>query len=213
MVEEIKVKNGGDLDKLQNALESSFTYEDLEKIVVFQMNEKIVNISANDFKFKFTIEGKLNKDITSDEVTREFELSEIDTKANCKFSIKSNKEASLSCDLNVEKHKDIETFSFKTAEIKTDKNEIYLAKFNDIVLLNSKEKEDDDNNKKIIIIIIVVCAVIGAGLIALGIYCLIRHLKAKKMKPNVKRNIRTTNNNIDEDDYGSGNRVIPYKNK
>ena len=47
------------------------------------MNEKITNISANDFKFKFVIEGKLNKDITSEEITEQFELSEVDTKADC----------------------------------------------------------------------------------------------------------------------------------
>ena len=29
--------NGGDLDKLQNALQPSFTYEDLAKYVIFQM--------------------------------------------------------------------------------------------------------------------------------------------------------------------------------
>ena len=218
LIEEIKVKNGGDLDKLQNALESSFTYEDLAKYVIFQMNEKITNISANDFKFKFVIEGKLNKDITSEEITEQFELSEVDTKADCIFTIKSNKAASLSCDLNVEKHKNIETFSFKTAEIKTqNKNEIYLAKFNDIVLLNSKEKEDDDdnNNKTLIIIVSVVCGVIGAAGIAVGIYFLIRYLKSKKIKTKVEENrpnIGTTGNNIENVDLGSGDRVSPFKN-
>ena len=217
LVEELKEKNGGDLDKLQNALQPSFTYEDLDKIVIFKMNEKTTNISANDFKFKFTIEGILNKDIASEEIRKEFELSEVDTKADCLFSIGANKVASLSCDLNVEKHKNIETFSFKTAEIKTNNNEIYLAKFNDIVLLNSKEKEDDgkNKNKTLIIVVSVVCGVIGLAGISVGVYFLVKYLKSKKMKLNVdenKKNRETNNQNIRIEELDSGNRVITFKN-
>ena len=214
LVEEIKEKNGGDLDKLQYAQESSFTYEDLAKIVVFKMNEKIKNIRANDFKFNFKIEGKLNKDIAPEEITEEFELTDIDTKANCIFSIGSNKAASLSCDLNAEKHKNIESFSFKTSEIKTNKNEIYLAKFNDIVLLNSKEEDD---NKTLIIVISVVCsAVVLAGIIV-GVYCLMKHLKSKKNKQNIGE-IQLNRNKIDGshndliDGIESTNRISPFKN-
>ena len=204
------------MDKLQNALQPSFTYEDLAKIVIFKMNEKTTNISANDFKFKFTIEGILNKDIASEEIRKEFELSEVDTKADCLFSIEANKVASLSCDLNVEKHKNIETFSFKTAEIKTNNNEIYLAKFNDIVLLNSKEKEeDDDKNKTLIIVVSVVCGVIGLAGISVGVYFLVKYLKSKTMKLNVdenKENRETNNKNIRIEELDSGNRVSTFRN-
>ena len=48
LVIEIKEKIG-DLSKLENIKESNFTYEDLIKIVIFQMNENITNITANDF--------------------------------------------------------------------------------------------------------------------------------------------------------------------
>jgi hypothetical protein len=168
----------GDLGKLENILESSFTYEDLMKIVIFQMNERIENIQADDFKFNFKIDGKLSKDITQKEITikKEFELSEVDTKANCAFRIGLNKIADLSCDLNVENHKDIKTFSFKTSQINTDNNEIYLSKFNDIVLINS-EKNDD---KKGIISVGIICGVVGAALIGVVIFFLVRKLKSKK---------------------------------
>jgi len=171
----------GDLEKLENVLESSFTYEDLMKIVIFQMNERIENIQADDFEFNFKIDGKLSKDITQNEITikKEFELSEVDTKANCVFRIGLNKIADLSCDLNVENHKDIKTFSFKTSQINTDDNEIYLSKFNDIVLINSEE----DDNKKVIIIVSVICSVVGAALIGVGIFFLVRKLKSTKEKP------------------------------
>ena len=213
LIEEIKEKNGGDLDKLQNAKESSFTYEDLAKIVVFKMNEKIKSLKADDFKFNIKIDGKLSKDIPSEEITREFEMTDIDTKANCKFSIGSNKAASLSCDLNTENHKNIKSFSFKTSEIITNENEIYLAKFNDIILLNSEE----DDNKTLIIVVSVVCSVVGAAGIGIGIYCIIKRYKAKKANLNIEENKEGVekidgNNNKISDNYDSGNRMISFKN-
>ena len=191
LVIEIKEKLG-DLSKLENIIESNFTYEDLIKIVIFQMNENITNITANDFKFNFTIEGKLSKNITNTElnIEKEFELSEIETKANCTFNISLNQTADLSCDLNVENYKNITTFSFKTSQINTDDKEIYFAKLNDIVLINSEEKveeevkevkeDDDDDNKKVIIIVSVICGVVGAALIGVGIFFLVKKLKSNK---------------------------------
>ena len=46
------------------------------------------------------------------------ELAEVDTKATCTFSIGQNKAASLSCELNVEKHKNIKTFTLKQQKLK-----------------------------------------------------------------------------------------------
>ena len=188
LVIEIKEKLG-DLSKLENIIESNFTYEDLIKIVIFQMNENITNIKANDFKFNFIIKGKLSKNITSKElnIEKEFELYEIETKANCTFNISLNQTADLSCDLNVENYKNITTFSFKTSQINTDDNEIYFSKLNDIILINSEEKveeeekeDDDDGNKKVIIIVSVICGVVGATLIGVGIFFLVKKLKSNK---------------------------------
>ena len=222
LVAEIKEKLG-DLDKLTNIQESSFTFEDLMKIVVFQMNDKIDSIKANKFKFNFKIDGKLNKEITQTEITleREFELAEVDTKANCVFRIGLNKTADLSCDLNVKDHKDIKTFSFKTAQINTDTNEIYLSKFNDIVLINSEEGK---KNKTRIIIISVVCAVVGAALIAVGIFFLVRKIRASKQilsNPSHEVNVSNQNggnNHIQTDnpmvyDVNTGERISKFENK
>jgi hypothetical protein len=172
-----------DLDNLENKQVSDFTYEDLYKIIVFKMDKEIYNITANDFKFNFQIDGKLSKDITPVTLERELELAEVDTKAKCKFIIGSNKIANLICDLDVNNHKDISTFSFKTSEIQTDdkNNDIYLAKFNDIELINSQEKEKEDTKlKPWIIAIIVICCVLGAAGIGFGIYFIIK--KTKKMQ-------------------------------
>ena len=218
LVSEIKARLG-DLEKLEEIIEPSFTFEDLIKIVIFQMNEKIEKLQAKDFKFNFKIEGKLNKDITQTEIAikKKFELAEVDTKADCTFRIGLNKVADLSCDLNVKAHKDIPTFSFKTSQINTENNEIYLSKFNDIVLINS-EKDDD---KTIIIIVSVVCSVVGAGLIGVGIFFLVRKLKSSKKDRVVetynndnsnKRNLQT--NKIFQTKEGeTAERVIQFGNK
>ncbi len=207
-----------DLDNLENKQVSDFTYEDLYKIIVFKMDKEIYNITANDFKFNFQIDGKLSKDITPVTLERELELAEVDTKAKCKFIIGSNKIANLICDLDVNNHKDISTFSFKTSEIQTDdkNNDIYLAKFNDIELINSQEKEKEDTKlKPWIIAIIVICCVLGAAGIGFGIYFIIK--KTKKMQVSEpqtnridKNNIQITNNIVEP---SSENRVSQYKNE
>ena len=108
------------------------------------MKDNLLNIFANDFKFDFNIEGTLNKEVTlTKPIETDFQLSEIEKNATCKFTIGENKAADLSCNLDVKDYKKIETFSFKTAEIITEDNEIYLSKFNDIILINSKEKKYD----------------------------------------------------------------------
>ena len=177
-----------------------------------------IYIKAKKYKFNFKIEGKLNKDITQKEITikREFELSEIDNKADCTFTIGLNKTADLSCNLNVEKHKDIKTFSFKTSQINTDNNEIYLSKFNDIVLINS-EKGD---NKKVIIIVSVICVVVGAALIGVGIFFLVRKLKSSKetipneiieTKNPTNKNI-IQSNHVEDNEPNTEQRIVKFEN-
>ena len=185
LINNIKEKLG-DLTKLNNITKSSFTYEDLFKIIIFQMDDKIENITTNNYKFNFKIEGKLNKNITNEEITinKEFEMSNIDNRANCIFTIKPDKIADLSCDLNVENHKDIKSFYFKTSQIFTDENEIYLSKFNNIELINSdnnnnNNSDNDDKDKLKLIIIICSCGVGGGVLIGIGIYCCVKKSKPK----------------------------------
>ena len=178
IVNEMKVS--GELERLETKTQSDFTIEDLVKIVIFQMKDNIFNISANDFKFNFNIEGTLNKEIVLPKpIVNDFELSEIEKNATCKFSVGENKAANLSCNLDVNNYKNIPTFSFKTAEIKTKDNEIYLSKLNDIILVNNKEKEkNDDKNKTVIIVIIVVCSVVGAVGIGIGVFFIVKKLKS-----------------------------------
>ena len=172
-----------DLQKLEDIIESSFTLDKLLKIVIFQMRDKIENITANDYKFKFTIYGSLNKDLnqTGIIIEKQFDLFEIDNKAECLFMIKINKTAELNCNLNVEKYKNIKTFSFKTSEIKTGDYDIYFAKLNDIILINNNEIKNKSNEVKIIIIVI--CLTVG--LLIIGIIIIVI----------MKKRLNSTNNN------------------
>ena len=213
LIIEIK-KEFGDLEIL-NSTESSFTYEDLIKIIIFQMNENIKDIKATNYKFNFKIEGKLSKEIAQIELKKEFELSEVDTKANCIFTIGLEKNADLSCELNVQNHKDIKIFSFKTSQINIDNNEIYLAKLNDIKLINSEK----NNKKAIIIIVSVVCGIILAVLLGVGIYFMGKKLKSNNEKPvkkmfdnNKKKNMMKPDN-ITVDEVSSGVKINNFEEK
>ena len=112
VIAEKKGSSDGNLDKLTET-SPSFDESSLSNIVIFTMDENIKNISANDFKFKFKIDGKLDQDITSRDLELEFDLAEVDTKANCIFNIGQNKISSLSCELNAESHKNIKSFLSK----------------------------------------------------------------------------------------------------
>ena len=99
--EEIK-----DLENLKNIEESKFTLEDLVNIIIFELDNKIENIEANDFKFNLTISGKLNKNITEKELLlqKNFELAEVDSKAKCIFTTLNNTSTNFRCYLNLEKY-------------------------------------------------------------------------------------------------------------
>ena len=177
-----------ELGNLIEKIDPEFSLENLMKIVFFEMDNNNETIRANDFKFNFVIKGKLNKDLGKGfYIHTKFNLSEIDNKANCLFEVGENKTANLSCDLNVENHKDIRTFSFKTSQIQTTEgDEINFVKLNDLILINSVEKKD--KSKKKLIIIVVICSVVGVIGIGLAIFFIVRCLKSKK------DNIETKNN-------------------
>ena len=215
VIAEKKGSSDGNLDKLTET-SPSFDENSLSNIVIFTMDENIKNISANDFKFKFKIDGKLDQDITSRNLELEFDLAEVDTKANCIFNIGQNKISSLSCELNAESHKNIKSFSFKTSEITTDGKEIYLSKINDIALINSEEvkeeEDDDDDDKTVVIVVSVVCAVVAAVGIGIGIFFLIKKLRVSKVNNNENK-ISENNKKAQEPlaSERSGQKVIEFK--
>ena len=76
----------------------------------------------------------------------------------------------MNCLLDINKYKNINSFSFKTSEIKTEANEIYVPKLDEVLLLNDipndiKKKKD----KKMNIAIIIGCVIAGVVLIGVGV--------------------------------------------
>ena len=159
--------------------EPSFTLDDLIKYVTFEM-DNVQNQTAKDFIFDFKIEGKLNKEIATGIITENFDLNEIDEKASCDFAIEADKKASLSCKIDINKYKALSLLSFKTSEIATANNNIYLAKLDQVYLVNNieEEKEEDDDNKTAII---AGCVVAGVVVIGAGVGILIYFLKCRKI--------------------------------
>ena len=151
--------------------DSNFINEDLNKIITFEMDE-IKNITLQKYDSEFKINGKINKEINQTVMETELNIIEINNlSASCKFIIEERNKSSLNCTINIKPYKDQKTFSFKTSEIITAENDIYLSKINEILLINevNEVKKDEDNigtkiNMIIIIIVIAICVVIlGAG--------------------------------------------------
>ena len=220
LIEEIKT-NSNDVDLIKGS--STFT---LVNTAIFKMNEAISKLQATDFKFSFKIEGTLDKSLTleGNSINIEFELREAEAKANCILEIGESNKASLSCELNVEEYTDINEFSFKTSEFKQDSNKIYFSKLNEIALINSdnmiypkennnnnNNKEDDDGNKTVIIVVSVICSVIGTVGIGIGLYFILKKLKAKKINYSAKETMGQQTVKTEEI-VDSENRVIKYSN-
>ena len=127
--------------------EPSFTLEKLSEIVTFEMKE-IQNITAINYTFDFKIDGKINKEISAKSIDTILQLNEIEDNATCKFNIEDEKKANLNCKIDINNYKQLKIFTFKTAEIKTDENDFYLAKINEVSLINDKEKKVNDEERK-----------------------------------------------------------------
>ena len=225
LIDEI-ITNNNDADLNLNQLltkdSSSFT---LDNTAIFKMNEAISKLQASDFKFSFKIEGTLDKSLAleGNSINIEFELREADAKANCILEIGESNQASLSCELNVEEYTNINEFSFKSSEFKQDSNEIYFSKLNEISLINNdnmiypkennnnNKEDDDDGNKTVIIVVSVICSVIGAVGIGIGLYFILKKLKAKKINYTAKETMGQQTVKTEEI-VGSENRVIKYNN-
>ena len=163
--------------------EPIFTLVELLKYVTFELNE-IQNITAKNYLFDFKIDGKINKEVPKKSIDTELEINEIEDKAICKFNIEEDKSANLECKIDIKKYKEQEIFTFKTAEIKTDDNDFYLAKIDEVLLIN-----DGEEKKKDYTVIIIVCVIAGVLIIA-GITILIVFLVRKSRKPAVENEIK-----------------------
>ena len=164
--------------------ESEFKDEDLNKYVIFKMNE-IQNQKAVNYLFDFEIKGLLNKQINSGKQSVYLDLNEIEEKVKCDLTFETDLKAKLNCLLDINKHQNMSSFSFKSSEIKTEDNEIYIPKLDEILLLNDVQKEEE---KKSYTGIIIGCVIGGIVLIAGGValyICLTRKGKDINNTPKI----------------------------
>ena len=182
-----KILENKTIEDLQKE-EPTFTIEELMKYVTFEMNE-IKNQIAINYIFDFKIEGKLNKEMSKININADLDLNEIEEKINCNFTVEDNKKANLNCKLDINDYKDQKIFSFKTSEINDENNNIYIAKLDEVLLLNDIK---EDKNKKNYLWLILGCVIGGVILIGCGIGLTIYLIKRKK-KNNIE--VLTTQNN------------------
>ena len=179
--------------------------------IVFTIDEgQAYNQTSEDFKFNFTINGKINQELAPEEINVEVPISEIEDKAaNCTFNIKELKKADLSCNVNVEDYKEYKILSFGQIALKNnEKKEIFLSRIDEVKLINEQkeikeEKKEDKNNTMIIIITVV--AIIAAFIIVITITLLIKKHNQTKLEKN------KNNNRVSQKYYG--NEEINSKNQ
>ena len=78
------------MDKLETKIDPEFTYEDLLKIINFDIDNEINKIESYGYNFTFEIEGKLNKEMPEKTSEIELELVEVDDKVKCFFKVGKN---------------------------------------------------------------------------------------------------------------------------
>ena len=160
---------------------TAFTLEDAIKYITFEMNE-IKNQTTNNLTFDFIIEGKLNREITKGSIIGKLDLNEIQEKVDFIFSFNDNKKANLTCKLDINKHKNINVFSFKTSEIKNENNKIYVSKLDEVLLINGYKEDLVEPEKKNNVGAIIGCTIAGIILIGGIIAFIIYMIKTKKNK-------------------------------
>ena len=176
------------------------------KIITFTMNE-IKNQTANNYIFDFKIDGKINKNITSDKIVEELQMNDFqDLKSNCTFNIEEEQKANLNCKLNIEKYKEKNIFTFRTNEISNENLTVTLTDLDKIFLIN--EIDDSFNgtrivnrlyntrNKKTKVAIIVV-TIIAATIVVAAAILIVYFLLPKK---NISAPINSLNINQNSSD-------------
>ena len=199
-----------DLSTLAERINTNFTLESFMDSAIFNFG-KANDIKSKDFHFDFTLNGKLNLDLTPESINVQIPLKQIkNSSVSCTFNILEDKKANLKCNLNLEEYKDkYKEFSLKVTETKSETNPpIYLSRINEIKLIH----EDEDDGVQVGVIIGCVVgsvAVVGVG-IGIGIYLHKAHKikKLLKINPNDNSVRRNLHHKVDAQD--SHRKIIPF---
>jgi hypothetical protein len=179
----------GNLDNKGSFSSPSFTLDTFFKITFTVKGKE--EFKAKNYKFNFKIDGVLSNNLDSKSSTNGYlNLVEIDAKVNCEFTPDSDSNAHLTCDFNAEEYKDIKEFSFKSSEISYGDYNINIYDLYKITLINGENENENGKekssffNKYKLYFIIGGSSVLGAILIGISIFFLIR-----KKRPNTLTNM------------------------
>ena len=92
--------------------------------------------------------------------------------------------------MDISDYKNQKIFSFKTSEINDENNNIYIAKLDEVLLINDIKEETD---KKNYLWLIIGCVIGGAILIGCGIGLTIYLIKRKKKNIEIVATTRVNN--------------------
>ena len=190
------------------------------KIVTFSLNGS-KNFTSKNYKFNFTLEGKIDKQLEPTSFNAEIPILQIKKKnASCQFIIKEEQKAEINCDLDFNEYKNVyNEFNFKVTTIENNNNSIYLAGIDEISLFNERIEENIEtemevikNKKKDNKVLVIVLSVVGSVVVAggVGVFLYI-YLKKKKLKVNENNNI-TNRQNIDNPINDNSNNKINVDN-
>ncbi len=202
--------------------ESSFNQNEINKYIIFNIDDKSKNIKSNITDNNFIIYGKTNK-VMSNNLSGKLSLSDTNQKSfDCEIDAKDKDKASMICDVNIT---DLalkfqrDKFKFEEVEITGENNNIYFEGIKDIQIFSNKisinpdnindnnndndnndNSDSEDKNKKILLIVIIcVGIVLVIAIIGISIYC----YKKKKNKninevhiKEEKKESRNAKNNI-----------------
>ena len=215
-----------DLQSLALKTKPSFDLKSFIGLAIFSPDE-VNNITSEDYHFNLKLKGKLNQDLQEQSLNVQIPLNQIkDKKVGCTFNIKTDRNADLSCDLNLEEYKvnNFTTFSLKVTEIKDSSDTpIYLSRINEAKLIHeieetngdgSKEEDDDNKKKRVGLIVGVVIGSVAFVVIVAFIVreCLSRRNKGQTIQENNDRSENIPNIKKYGEQPESNRQVIPFQN-
>jgi hypothetical protein len=165
-----------------------FSLEKFLKTSTFVLDE-IKDQTSKNYKFDFTLKGKLKGDYKKSNVDVEIPLVEVDKKAKCNLKIEDNKKGDLNCNINLEGYTNYNIFSFKSIDYEDEEGIIILSDINEIHLINEKEEAgingvEKKDNKMLYIIIAAAGGAAAIGIAITAILC----AKEKKARDTIQMN-------------------------
>ena len=198
--------------------ESSLNQNELDKYIIFNIDDKSKNIKTYITDKNLIVNGKTNK-VMDNNLSGKLSLSDTNQKSfDCEIDAKDKDKASMTCNVNITKLSEEfqrDKFKFEEVEITGTRNSIYFEGIKDIEILSNKismnlddvnnnnnENKKDKNKKKKILLIAGISAgiVLTIAIVGITIYCCKKkknnNINELNIKEDKKQNKKEKNNII-----------------